>query len=156
MPEIRVDVYRELPFEIEAVYRCFADFERAQPRLLGGMVRDYAVRGGGRGEGTVVSCAMTIRGRERAFVFRVAEPIPTKIITAYDHDSRLAITWHVRPDGGTTEAEIEAYWSEPDSTFGFLKGWWANIVVRRMLNRMLDRLPAVIEETRNDHPAATG
>lgn len=147
MPEIRVDVYRAIPCEIEAVYRCFADFERAQPRLLAGIVRDYAVTAGGRGEGTVVTCAMSIRGRDRVFAFRVSEPIPTKIITAYDHESHLAITWHVRQDGRGTEAEIEAYWSEPDAAFDFVKVWWANIVVRRLLNRILDRLPAVVAET---------
>lgn len=146
MSEIRVDVYRSIPFEIEAVYTCLLDFERAQPRLLTGIVDDYAVLAGGTGEGTVVSCGVTVRGTLRPFEFRISEPIPSKIVTGYDHDSQLAITWRLRAEGAATEVEIEVYWSEPDSAFGFLTVWWANIVVRRMLKLVLARLPGAIVE----------
>jgi len=156
MSEIRVDVYRSIPFEIEAITRCLLDFERAQPRLLAGIVDDYAVLAGGVGEGTVVCCAITLRRRRRTFTFRISEPILKKIITAYDHDSRLSITWHLRPEVSETEVEIEASWSDPDSAFGFLAAWWANVVVRRMLNQVLDRLPAVIQEFGCDAPPTLG
>ena len=77
MSEIRVDVYRSIPFQIEAVNTCLLDFERAQPRLIAGIFDDYAVLSGGIGEGTVVSCGMTVRGRLRPFEFRISEPIPS-------------------------------------------------------------------------------
>jgi hypothetical protein len=146
MPEIRVDVYRELPVASGAVYRCLADFERAQPLLLAGTVRDYEATPGDVGDGAIVSCAMDIRGRERLFSFRISEPIAYKTITAYDHDSRLSVTWHLRPAGPVTEVEIEAYWSEPDSALDFLVTWWAYVAVRRRLNRILDRIPLVIAD----------
>jgi hypothetical protein len=152
MSEIRVDVYRSIPFQIEAVNTCLLDFERAQPRLIAGIFDDYAVLSGGIGEGTVVSCGMTVRGRLRPFEFRISEPIPSKIITGYDHDSRFAITWRLRAEGAATEVEIEVYWSEPDSAFGFVTAWWANIVVRRMLKQVLARLPEVIVELGYDIP----
>ncbi len=152
MSEMRVDVYREIPAASGAVYRCLADFERAQPRLLAGMVRDYEVVAGGIGEDTVVACAMDIRGRERRFSFRVSEPISTKTLTAYDHDSLLTVTWHLRPNGPVTEVEIEAYWTEPDAALDFLVTWWGYFVVRRMLNRILDRIPLVIAELGYDAP----
>lgn len=153
MPNIRVDSYRPIPKRSEAVYRCLADFERGQPRLLPEAVRGYTVRAGGIGDGTSVSCAMTIRGRERRFLFRISEPIRMRTITAYDHDSRLTLSWHLRDAGPITEVEIEAYWAEPDSTFAFLKAWWASVVVRRLLNSMLDRMPDVIDELGYDQPA---
>jgi len=154
MPNIRVDTYRAIPNELDAVYRCLTDFEHGQPRLLPAAIRDYAVEAGGRGEGTIVSCAMTIRGRERRFLFRIAEPIRTRTITAYDHDSRLTVTWFLRPEGPVTEVEIEAYWTEPDTPFAFLKVWWATIVVRRLLDAILERVPDVIAERGYDRPAS--
>lgn len=153
MPNIRVDTYRSIPFEYGTVYRCLADFEQGQPRLLPATIRDYAVLAGGTGEGTIVSFAMTIRGRERRFVFRIAEPIRSRTLTAYDHDSRLTVTWYLRAEGPVTEVEIETYWTEPESTFAFLKVWWASVVVRRMLDAMLDRIPDVITELGYDRPA---
>ncbi|MDQ3654812.1 MAG: SRPBCC family protein [Chloroflexota bacterium] len=152
MPNIRVETRRPIPYDSDAVYRCLADFERGQPRLLPEAVRDYEVQAGGIGEGTIVSCAMTIHGRERQFLFRIAEPIWTRTITAYDHDSHLTLTWFLRAEGPTSEVEIEAYWTEPESTFGFLKVWWASFVIRRLLNAMLDRIPHVIDELGYDQP----
>ncbi len=154
MPDIRAHTYRPIPHESDAVYRCLADFVHGQPRLLPHAVRDYEVRAGGFGEGTIVACAMTIRGRERKFLFRIAEPIRTRTITGFDHGSHLTLTWFLRDAGPTTEVEIEAYWTEPDSTFAFLKAWWAYVVVRRLLNAMLDRIPAVIHELGYDQPTA--
>ncbi|MEJ7901249.1 MAG: hypothetical protein WKF63_05340 [Thermomicrobiales bacterium] len=152
MPNIRIETRRPIPYESDAVYRCLADFERGQARLLPSAIRNYEVRAGGTGEGTIVACDMTIRGRERNFQFRIAEPIRTRTITAYDHDSHLTLTWFLRAEGPATEVEIEAYWPEPDSTFAFVKVWWAYAVVRRMLNSMLDRIPAVIVELGYDQP----
>lgn len=152
MPNIRVDTYRPIPYDSDAVYRCLADFERGQPRLLPDAVSDYMVEAGGTGEGTVVSCTMTIRGRERRFLFRIAEPIRTRTITAYDHNSRLTLTWFLRAEGPVTEVEIEAFWMEPDSTFGFVSVWWAHIVIRKLFNAMLDRIPGVIDELGYDQP----
>lgn len=152
MPNIRVDTYRPIPYDSDTVYRCLADFACGQPRLLPEAIRDYEVRAGGLGEGTIVSCAMAIRGRERRFLFRIAEPIRRRTITAYDHDSHLTLTWFLRAEGPATEVEIEAYWTEPNSTFAFLKVWWASIAVRRLLNTMLDRLPDVIAERGYDRP----
>lgn len=156
MPNIRVDTYRPIPHDSDAVYRCLADFACGQPRLLPEAIRNYEVQAGGIGEGTIVSCAMTIRERERRFLFRIAEPIRKRTITAYDHDSHLTLTWFLRAEGPATEVEIEAYWAEPDSTFAFLKVWWAYIVVRRLLNAMLGRLPAVIAELGYDRPPSAG
>ncbi len=153
MPNIRVDMYRPIAHEIDAVYRCLADFEHGQPRLLPESIRDYAIQAGGIGEGTIVSCVMTIRGRQRQFLFRIAEPIRNRTLTAYDHDSHLTVTWYLRAEGRVTEVEVEAYWTEPESTFAFLKVWWATIVVRRLLNVMLDRIPDVITELGYDRPA---
>lgn len=153
MPNIRVDTYRTIPNEIDAVYRCLADFEQGQPRLLPARIGAYAVQAGGQGEGTAIVCAMTIRGRERRFLFRIAEPIRRRTITAYDLDSRLTVTWFLRPDGPSTEVEIEAYWTEPESTFAFLKAWWASVIVKRMMNGMLDRIPEVIAELGYDRQA---
>jgi hypothetical protein len=154
LPNIRVETRRPIPYESDAVYRCLADFERGQPRLLPEAVRDYVVQAGGTGEGTLVSCAMTIRGRQRNFQFWIAEPIRTRTITAFDHNSHLTLTWFLRAEGSTTEVEIEAFWMEPDSTFGFVKVWWATIVVRRMFNSILDRIPAVIVELGYDRPTS--
>lgn len=157
MPNIRVDTYRSIPYDSDAVYRCLADFEHGQPRLLPGTIRDYEIRAGGIGEGSVVALTMPIRGHARHFEFRVSEPIRRRTITAYDHDTQLALTWFLRAEGPTTEVEIEAYWPEPDSTFAFIKVWWAYVVVRRMLNAMLDRLPEVIVEGGYDQaPASQG
>ncbi len=153
MPNIRVETRRPIPYDSDAVYRCLADFERGQPRLLPEAVRDYEVQAGGVGEGTIVSCAMAIHGRERRFLFRIAEPIRARTITAYDHDSHLTLTWFLRAEGPATEVEIEAFWMEPDSTLGFLKGWWATVAVRKLLNAMLDRIPDVIAELGYDQPA---
>ncbi len=154
MPNIRVESRRPIPYESDAVYRCLTDFERGHARLLPAAVRDYEVRAGGIGEGTIVGCAMTIRRRERHFEFRISEPIRSRTITAYDHNSHLTLTWFVRAAGPASEVEIEAFWMEPDSRFGFLKGWWALVVVRRLLNAMLDRIPHVIAELGYHLPAS--
>ncbi len=146
MPSIRVAVYSSIPFPIGLVRTCLTDFHEGQPRLLPPEISDYAVLQGGIGEGTVVTCVMTIRNRVRHFSFRVSEPITYKTITAYDHDSRLTLSWHMRAEGESTEVQIEAYWTEPDSRFDFLITLWAQYKVRRYLNHMLRRIPKVIEE----------
>jgi hypothetical protein len=152
MPDILVDVYKSIPAEMGAVYRCLTDFREAQPRLLPNSFRDYAVVSGGIGEGTIVTCTTTFRGRDRRFSFRISEPIPTKAITGYDHDSLLTVTWHLRPEGPTTEVEIEAYWTEPDQRFGFLVKWWAYFAVRPILEHMLKQIPLVIKDLELDRP----
>lgn len=153
MPNIRVDTYKSIPCDSDAVYRCLTDFDRGVPRILPETVRNYAVQAGGQGEGTVVTCAMTIRGRERTFLFRVAEPIRKRTITAYDHGSHLTLTWFIRSEGPSTEVEMEAYWTEPDARFAFVKGWWGHFVIRKLFNAMLDRIPEVIAELGYDRPA---
>jgi hypothetical protein len=156
MANIRVDAYKTIPHEVGAVHRCLIDFEQAQPRLLRGMVRDYAILAGGIGEGTVVSGIIVVGGKERHFSFRISEPIAMKSITAYDHESHLTVSWHMRSEGPVTEVEIEAYWTEPDTSFGFVRTGWVSFLVRRMLNQILNRLPAVVEELGYHRPAPNG
>jgi hypothetical protein len=146
MPSIRVDAYRSIPFPIGLVRTCLTDFHDGQRRLLPPDVRDYAVLQGGIGEGTVVTCVMTIRNRDRHFSFRISEPITYKTITAYDHDSHLTLSWHMRAEGDSTEVQIEAFWTEPDSTFDFVVILWAQYKVRGYIKHMLNRIPKVIEE----------
>jgi hypothetical protein len=146
MPSIRVDAYRSIPFPITLVRQCLVDFHEGQPRLLPPDVQDYAVLQGGIGEGTVVTCDMNLRNRVRHFSFRISEPIHYKTLTAYDHDSRLTISWHMRAEGESTEVQIEAFWTEPDSFLDFMVIIWAQIKVRGYLNHILNRMPAVIVE----------
>jgi hypothetical protein len=146
MPSIRVDAFRTVPIPISVVRQCLTDFVEGQPRLLPSVVRDYAVLQGGIGEGTVATCIIPIRNRDRHFSFRISEPITYKTITAYDHDSHLTMSWYLRTEGNGTEVQIEAFWLLDDSPWDLFVHIWAQIIVRRYLNHILGRLPAVIEE----------
>jgi hypothetical protein len=146
MSDIRVNVSGTIAADAERVYRGLVDFTSVQPRLLPNNARDYRIVTGGVGEGTVAAFTLPVHGEDRSFSFRVAEPIPYRAITAYDHGHHVTITWRVRPVADTTELDVEVYWTVADSRFVFLTDWWAGVVVRRMLNQMLDRLPAAIAD----------
>jgi hypothetical protein len=146
MSDIRVNVFGTIAADAERVYRGLVDFTGVQPRVLPPNARDYRIVTGGVGEGTVAAFTLPVRGQDRAFSFRVAEPIPYRAITAYDHGHHLTITWRVRPVAETTELDVEMYWTVADTRFVFLTQWWAKIVVRRMLVQMLGRLPPAIAD----------
>ena len=48
---------------------------------------------------------------------------------------------------------MEAYWTEPDARLAFVKGWWAHLVIRRLLEAMVNNIPKVIVELGYDRPA---
>ena len=146
MSDIRVNVFGTFAADAERVYRGLVDFTGVQPRLLPKDARDYRIVTGGVGEGTVAAFTLPIHGADRDFSFRVAEPIPYRAITAYDHGHHVTITWRVRPVAETTELDVEIYWTVADARLVILTQWWASVVLRRMLNQMLGRLPAAIAD----------
>lgn len=146
MPSIRVDAISSIPLPIQLVRTCLLDIHEGLPRLLPPAIQDYAIVDGGNGGDAIVTCTLATRGRTRHFWFRIAEPIAYKTITAYDHDSHLTVSWHMRAEGESTEVQIEAFWTEPDSTLDFLVTLWAQIKVRGYLRHMLDRIPTVIAQ----------
>jgi len=144
MADIQVEASRTIAAEAGQVYRCLVDFVRAQPRMLPAAARDYELVSGGTGEGTVVAFTLPVRGQDRRFTFRISEPIPNRAIVAYDRGAHLTVTWRLRPVANATEVGIEAAWTWPDTTLGFVTEWWAALTLRRAITQMLARLPAAV------------
>lgn len=143
----RITVVHEGPVGAPAdlTYRLIADDAHHQ-RFLPAGISDFEVLEGGVGAGTVHRFTVTAGGRTRAYVMRVDEPQPGRVLTETDQGSSLVTTFTVMPSGGACRVRIETRWDGAGGAGGFLERTFAPRVMRKMYADELTRLDRYARE----------
>jgi hypothetical protein len=124
---------RHVEAPAEAVYRVFADYREAHPRIL--PPRFFAgltVEEGGYGAGTVIQVAGRFAGRTRVIRGIVTEPEPGRLLVESYPAERIVTSFHVVPASGGAQVTIS---SVMPRRWG-IAGWIEERVVRRLLPRV--------------------
>ncbi len=144
MADVRIDVFRLIDADSNALYQCLADFEHHFHHLLPPSFSGYRVENGGFGEGTVIGFSLSAYGRTQHVRLRMSEPILGKVITGFDQRVLLIATFRLRREGGQTQVEIDASWPNKPGIPGLKRRLCAYLVVRRQFNLILDRLETYV------------
>lgn len=140
MTDIRIDVLRLIDADSTTLYQWLADFEHHVHPLLPPSFSEYRVEAGGFGEGTVISFAFTTYCGTQRLRLRISEPILGKVITGFDQRTLLMVTFRLRREGTQTQVEIDTSWPIKSGLRGLKRRLCAQVLVRRELNQILDRL----------------
>jgi uncharacterized protein YndB with AHSA1/START domain len=119
----------------EAVYRVFADYRDAHPRILPpSFFVGLTVERGGYGEGTIIQVAGRFAGRTRIIRGVVSEPEPGRRLVESYPDERMVTTFRVdpAPGGGASEVAISSVVPRRRGPIG----WLEERLVRRLLTRV--------------------
>jgi Polyketide cyclase / dehydrase and lipid transport len=122
-----------------------ADYDDVRPRLVTEKFLDYRVESGGRGAGTRVSWRFAAtRSRVREQVMVVTQPTENTLVET-DQKSTLVTMWTVHPtDAGLSTVRVRTSWQGAPGVGGFFERTFAPTGLRRVYDRMLERLDAEI------------
>lgn len=126
----QVAATRRIQAPAEAVYRVFADYREAHPRILPPrFFVGLRVVEGGYGAGTVIEVDGRFAGRTRTIRGVVTEPEPGRLLVESYPDERMVTSFRVVPAGGGSEVTISTVlprrWGPA--------GWLQERIVRRIL-----------------------
>jgi hypothetical protein len=132
----------------EAVYRVFADYREAHPRILPpSFFVGLEVREGGYGAGTVVLVTSRFAGRTRTIRGMVTEPEPGRLLVESYPEENMVTSFRVDPVG--VDASSVTISTELQRRGGLL-GWVEERFVRWLLSRVfaeeLDRVAAYLAQ----------
>jgi uncharacterized protein YndB with AHSA1/START domain len=148
MAEVVVTAERHIARPVEEVQAAVADYEAIRPRVLTEHYRDYELREGGRGAGTVVHWVLQpTRKRVRDSLVDVSEPEPGQLLER-DRNSTLTTTWTVREAGPDSSwVIVRTSWRGAGGVAGFFERTFAPGGMRRIYNEVLANLARVLGET---------
>jgi hypothetical protein len=143
MGQVVVTTERVLRAPVERVRTALADYDGARRRVLPEQFSEYRVEAGGRGAGTRVRWRFAATSRRvRDQVVEVSEPAADTLVER-DADSSMVTTWTVRPaDVGLTTVRVRTTWDGAGGIGGFFERTVAPKGLRRVYDRMLERLEA--------------
>ena len=129
----------------ERTLAALADYEDVRPRLVTEKFLDYRVEAGGQGAGTRVAWRFAAnRSRVREQVMIVTQPTENTLVES-DENSTLVTTWTVhRIGGGGTTVRVRTSWEGASGVGGFFERTFARPGLRKVYDRMLERLDAMI------------
>lgn len=140
MAPIRVTADRTINASPEDVYRLIADYRDHHPKFLPPAFADVRVEEGGVGAGTVVTFALTVGGKRRAYRQRVSEPEPGRVLTETDIATGAATSFTVTPEGSGSRVEIATEFEGAGGITGFFERLLAPRLLKRMYVDELARL----------------
>jgi uncharacterized protein YndB with AHSA1/START domain len=130
-----VSATRRIAAPAEDVYRVFADYREAHPRILPpSFFVGLAVEEGGYGAGTTVLVTGRFAGRTRAIRGHVTEPEPGRLLVESYPEERMVTSFRVAPEPGG-EASFVTISTRFPRRWG-PAGWLEERVVRRLLSRV--------------------
>lgn len=124
----------------ERVLAFLRDYRDNRPRILTDNYSAYRVEQGGKGEGTVCAYHFAAGGRERDYRLHVHEH--DDALEEQDQMSSFRSTWSVAPAPGGATVTIESAWDGAGGIAGLFEGFFAPRGLRRIYDRMLDKLRA--------------
>lgn len=148
MAEVVVTAERRITRPAGEVYAAVADYEGIRPQVLTEHYRDYQVREGGHGAGTVVHWVLQpTRKRVRDCLIDVSEPEPGQLLER-DRNSTLTTTWSVRQAGADSSwVQVQTSWQGASGMAGFFERTFAPGGMRRIYNDVLANLSGALGET---------
>lgn len=125
-----VTATRRIPAPAAAVYRVFADYREAHPRILPPrFFVGLRVEEGGYGAGTVILVDGRFAGRTRTIRGVVTEPEPGRLLVESYPAERMVTSFRVVPAGDSSVVTISTVMPRRSGPVG----WLEERVVRRVL-----------------------
>jgi hypothetical protein len=118
------------------------DYRDGRQRILTDNYTAYRVEQGGKGEGTIYAYHFTAGGRERDYRLHVHEHAGN--LEESDQMSSFVSTWSVVPSPTGSVVTIESSWEGASGIGGFFEGLFAPRGLRRIYDRVLERLAAAL------------
>jgi Polyketide cyclase / dehydrase and lipid transport len=118
------------------------DYRDGRQRILTDNYTAYRVEQGGKGEGTIYAYHFTAAGRERDYRLHVHEHAGN--LEEQDQMSSFVSTWSISPSPTGSVVTIESSWDGATGIGGFFEGVFAPRGLRRIYDRMLERLAAAL------------
>jgi uncharacterized protein YndB with AHSA1/START domain len=124
---------RRIAAPAEAVYRVFADYREAHPRILPpSFFTELIVEEGGYGAGTVIRVGGRFAGRTRYIRGVVTEPEPGRLLVESYPEERMVTSFRVEPQGDACMVTI--------STVAPRRAWPVGWIEERLVRRLLGRV----------------
>lgn len=129
------------------VYKIVSDYQTRRPRLLPPNYRNYAVKKGGKGGGTVIKYHLRAAGRERPYEMHVEETVKGQVLTERDKHSSLITRWSVLPvdSGQKSKVSIETDWEGSSGIGGFFERTFAPLGLRNIYKDILIGLALMVQ-----------
>jgi hypothetical protein len=145
MSEVVATAERIVHAPVERTMAALADYEDVRPRLVTEKFLDYRVEAGGQGAGTRVSWRFAAtKSRVREQVMTVTRPTENTLVET-DENSTLVTMWTVHPtDAGVTTVRVRTSWEGAPGVGGFFERTFAPPGLRKVYDRMLERLDAIV------------
>ncbi len=145
MSEVVATAERIVRAPAERTLAALADYADVRRRLVTEQFRDYRVESGGRGAGTRVAWRFAAtRTRVREQVMVVTQPTENTLVES-DQNSSLVTLWTVHPaDAGVTTVRVRTSWQGAGGIGGLFERTFAPRGLRRVYDRMLERLDAEV------------
>jgi hypothetical protein len=153
----QIAVTRRIHAPPDAVYRVFADYREAHPRILPpSFFVGLELQEGGYGAGTVVLVKSRFAGRTRTIRGIVTEPEPGRLLVESYPEENMVTSFRVDPAGLSTSSVTI---STELQRRGGVSGWVEEKFVRWLLSRVfaeeLDRVAAYLAQA-GARPAGDG
>ncbi|MGK5532625.1 SRPBCC family protein [Streptomyces sp. URMC 129] len=150
MAQVEVVARRDMAAKPDDVLDAIADYRQTHPRLLPEQFKDYEVREGGDGEGTVLFFRLHATSkRVRECLMDVTEPTDDTVVET-DRNSTLVTTWTVVPgegaEGARSRVTIRSTWQGAGGIGGVFERIFAPRALAAIYDQVLANLAAEVEK----------
>jgi hypothetical protein len=145
MNQVQAVAEQVINLPVERVREAVADYTGVRSQILTEHYRDYEVRSGGTGAGTVVHWTLQATAkRVRDCLIEVSAPQPEVLVEA-DRNSTLITTWTVQGSGETSTVRVVTTWEGANGIGGFFERLFAPAGLRRIHGGVLANLAKALE-----------
>lgn len=145
MNQVQAVAEQVINVPVEQARAAVADYAGVRGKILTEHYRDYEVRSGGTGPGTVVHWTLQATAkRVRDVLVEVSEPQPDVLVEA-DKNSTLISTWTVEGSGDTSTVRVVTTWEGANGIGGFFERIFAPAGLRRIHGELLANLKRELE-----------
>ncbi|CRK60245.1 FIG00820410: hypothetical protein [Alloactinosynnema sp. L-07] len=140
MNQVQAVAEQVINVPVDQVRAAVADYAGVRGKILTSHYRDYEVRSGGTGAGTVVHWTLqATQKRVRDVLVEVSSPQPDVLVEA-DRNSTLISTWTVQGSGGSSTVRVVTTWEGANGIGGFFERIFAPAGLRRIHGELLANL----------------
>ena len=147
MAQVEATTERVVAADAEKVFDALADYSGTRQRVLPAHFREYEVREGGDGEGTLVHWKLQATSkRVRDCLLDVTEPTDGRLVEK-DRNSSMVTNWTVTPAGeGRSRVVVTTVWNGAGGIGGFFEKTFAPKGLARIYDAVLERVATEVEK----------
>jgi Polyketide cyclase / dehydrase and lipid transport len=142
MARHRVTATARINAPASVVYGILADYHRHHPRILPTAFRNFVVKKGGIGAGTVFSFDLRIAGRTKHYHSVVAEPEPGAYLVESYPDEGSETSFRVTAQGNACTVTIASEFDTRGGPLGAIERTMSSALLRWLFADELKRLAA--------------